>query len=104
MSSFSSFNSPFGLRFALMILNLAKLPLEYVATSFVVAKRTVVVYNDTFSTNQVLDPDALVSWSGGEIATLSPMSYGRLTKIKRIPCAMSNQEVSVRYTRRTHQY
>ena len=80
-----------------MILNLAKLPLEYVATSFVVAKRTVVEYNDTFSTNQVLDPDALVSSPGAEIATLSPMSYGRLTKIKRIPCAMSNQEVCEMY-------
>ena len=45
------------------------------------------MYNDTFSTNQVLDPDALVSTSGGEIATLSPISYGRLTNIKRIPCA-----------------
>ena len=88
MKIMSSFNSPFGLRFAFMILNLAKLPFEYVATSFVVAKRTVVVYNETFSTNQVLDPDALVSSSGAEMATLSPMSYGRLTKIKRIPCGI----------------
>ena len=74
-----------GLLFALMIRRPASEPLEYVATSFVVANRTVVVYSETLSTNHVLDPAALVSFSGSEIAILSPMSYGRRTKMSRMP-------------------
>lgn len=68
-----------------MIRRRASEPFEYVATSFVVANLTVVVKTVTFSTNHVLDPDALVSLSGSEMAILSPVSYGRLTKIKSIP-------------------
>ena len=50
-----------------------------------VANLTVVVYSETLSTNHVLDPAALVSFSGSEIAILSPMSYGRRTKMSRMP-------------------
>ncbi len=48
----------------------------YVATSFVVANRTVVENKETFSTNQVDDPLGLVSVAGFEVAMRSPMSYG----------------------------
>ena len=68
-----------------MIRKLASDPFENVATSLVVAKRTVVEYRVTFSTNQVLEPDGLVSDWGSLIAILSPMSNGLLTKIKRRP-------------------
>jgi hypothetical protein len=53
---------------ALMILNRANDPLDNVATSLVVAKRTVVVKRDTRSTNQVLDPVADVSVAGSDVA------------------------------------
>ena len=58
----------FGLLLALMTRSLASEPFEYVATSLVVANLTVVVKSDTFSTNHVLDPPALVSFAGSERA------------------------------------
>ncbi len=48
---------------------------HYVATSFVVAKRTVVVNKVMLSTNQVEDPLGLVSLAGFDVAILSPISY-----------------------------
>lgn len=53
---------------ALIILNRANDPLDNVATSLVVAKRTVVVKRDTRSTNQVLDPVGDVSVAGSDVA------------------------------------
>lgn len=73
-----------------MIRVVAKEPLARVATSFVDAKRTVVVYKSTFSTNQVDDPSLLVLVAGSEIAIRSPISYGRRIKMKRIPCNYHN--------------
>lgn len=60
-----------------MILSEARLPFEYVATSFVVAKRTVVVNRVTCSTNHVDEPDGLVSSDGLDSAILSPTENGR---------------------------
>ena len=56
-----------------MILELARLPLLKVATSFVVAYRAVVVNNDTPSTNQADEPSGLDTSSTGLMAILSPM-------------------------------
>jgi hypothetical protein len=53
---------------ALMILNRAIEPFDNVATSFVVAKRAVVVNRVTLSTNQVLDPVPDVSVDGLDVA------------------------------------
>lgn len=44
------------------------------ATSLVVANLTVVVKSVTFSTNQVDDPEGLVSLAGSERAILSPIT------------------------------
>lgn len=54
--------------FALIILNRANDPLDNVATSLVVAKRTVVVNRVTRSTNHVLDPVPDVSDEGSDVA------------------------------------
>ena len=102
----------FGDLLALMIRKRAIDPLDNVATSLVVAKRAVVVNKVTRSTNHVEDPVPDVSFEGFEVATcgfgravihveqverinhhlsqqialtLSPMSYGRLTKISKSP-------------------
>lgn len=102
----------FGDLLALMIRRRAIDPLDNVATSLVVAKRAVVVNKVTRSTNHVEDPVPDVSFDGFEVATcqfriavinveqvermnhylfltvtltLSPMSYGRLTKISKRP-------------------
>ena len=74
-----------GDRFALMIRRLANDPLEYVATSFVVANLTVVVNNVTRSTNQVEEPLGDVSVLGLDVAILSPISYGLLRKMSKRP-------------------
>ena len=63
------------------------------ATSLVVANRTVVANKVTRSTNHVEDPLGFVSFLGFDVAILSPMSYGRLTKIKRSPCVMIEARV-----------
>lgn len=54
--------------FALMIRKRANEPLDNVATSLVVAKRTVVVNRVTRSTNHVLDPVPDVSDEGSDVA------------------------------------
>lgn len=74
-----------GDRLALMIRRTARLPLEYVATSFVDAKRTVVENRVTLSTYQVAEPFGSVSLEGSDVAIRSPMSYGRLTNMRRSP-------------------
>jgi hypothetical protein len=59
---------------ALMMRSAARLPLEYVAVSLVVAKRTVVVNNVTLSTYHVGLPLTFVSELGLLVAILSPIS------------------------------
>jgi hypothetical protein len=70
-----TYKTALGERFALIIRNGASEPFEYVATSLVEAKRTVVVNSVTCSTNQVDEPDGLVSLLGLESAILSPGVY-----------------------------
>lgn len=65
---------------ALMILNRAIEPFDNVATSFVVAKRAVVVNRVTLSTNQVLDPVPEVSVDGLDVAIFVVLAYIKLDK------------------------
>jgi hypothetical protein len=79
----------FGLSdlFIFKILELASEPLAKVAYSRVVPSRTVVVYKSTFSTTQppASGPFVLTGEVGSLNTTLSPISYGFLASIKRIP-------------------
>lgn len=49
------------------------------------AKRTVVENRVTLSTYQVTEPFGSVSFEGSDVAIRSPMSYGRLTNMRRSP-------------------
>ena len=83
---------------ALMIRRAARLPLEYVAVSLVVAKRTVVVNNVTLSTYHVGLPLIFVSDFGLLVAILSPMSV-YVTKYEKlsIRCAQKAPEDNNHY-------
>ena len=73
-----------GDRFALIILNRANDPLDNVATSLVVAKRTVVVNRVTRSTNHVLDPVPDVSDEGSDVAICQEIPCGSAALLQLI--------------------
>ena len=70
--------------FALIILNRANDPLDNVATSLVVAKRTVVVNRVTRSTNHVLDPVPDVSDEGSDVAICQEIPCGSAALLQLI--------------------
>ena len=70
--------------FALIILNRANDPLDNVATSLVVAKRTVVVNRVTRSTNHVLDPVPDVSDEGSDVAICREIPCGSAALLQLI--------------------